>query len=145
MRRNEVVMQEVVNVNYRTGEIYWVNLNGEGHVQNGLHPCVIVQCNMGNKYSKTVAVVPITSKRKAILPTHVHIKAGLFGLYRPSIVQCEGQQVVSKEQIGAYIGKVSQEFMAKIARGCLINTPYLQYLSDNDITDIQDFNSRKIS
>lgn len=146
MRDTGIIIKATTdNTTYQTGQIYWVNLNGEGHIQNGWHPGIIVQCNKGNKHSPTIAIVPVTSKRKTSLPTHVYIQAGLFGLSKPSIAQCEGQRIVSKDQIGDYIGMVSAEFMKKIAIGCLINTPYLQYLNNNDITNIKDFSSRKTS
>lgn len=122
---------------YTTGEIYWVNLYGTGHVQSGWHPCVIVQNNIGNTYSDTTAVVPITSKKKRKLPTHVNIRKGTCGLPKDSIVQCEGQQVVCKTQIGTYIGNVTADIMGRIAAGCLINTPYLDFLSDEDISKLK--------
>ena len=123
--------------NYKIGDIYWVNLSGQGHVQNGWHPGIIVQCDAGNKHSETTAVVPITSKNKTKLPTHVKLNAGSFGLRYDSIAQCEGQQTVSFDQLGNYIGTVNEKIMNKIAKACLVNTPYLQFLSDTDINNIK--------
>lgn len=123
--------------NYKIGDIYWVNLSGQGHVQNGWHPGIIVQCDAGNKHSETTVVVPITSKNKTKLPTHVKLNAGSFGLRYNSIAQCEGQQTVGFEQLGNYIGTVNGKIMNKIAKACLINTPYLQFLSDIDIHNIK--------
>lgn len=122
---------------YKIGDIYWVNLSGQGHVQNGWHPGIIVQCDVGNKYSETTVVVPITSKNKTKLPTHVKLYAGNFGLRYDSIAQCEGQQTVSFDQLGDYIGTVNRKIMNKIAKACLVNTPYLQFLSDADINNIK--------
>lgn len=129
--------------NYKIGDIYWVNLSGQGHVQNGWHPGIIVQCDAGNKHSETTVIVPITSKNKAKLPTHVKLNAGSFGLRYNSIAQCEGQQTVGFEQLGNYIGTVNKSIMNKIAKACLINTPYLQFLSDADIVNIK--RMRKVS
>ena len=123
--------------NYKIGDIYWVNLSRQGHVQNGWHPGIIVQCDVGNKYSETTVVVPITSKNKTKLPTHVKLYAGNFGLRYNSIAQCEGQQTVSFDQLGDYIGTVNGKIMNKIAKACLVNTPYLQFLSDTDINNIK--------
>lgn len=119
--------------NYNIGEIYWINLNGVGCVQDGWHPGIIVQNNMGNLYSQTISIVPITSKRKAKLPTHVFIRAQTYGLRLDSIVQCEGQQTVCKSQIAGYIGTADSTLMKKIAKACLINTPYLNYLNDDEV------------
>ncbi|MGF6375017.1 mRNA interferase MazF [Clostridiales Family XIII bacterium PM5-7] len=116
-----------------TGEIYWIKLEGSGSLQNGWHPGVVVQNNIGNKYSDTVVIVPLTSRKKSKLPTHVNIRAGAFGLAKDSIVQCEGQRPVNKTDIGDYIGTVDDKTMGKIARCCLINTPYLAYLTYSEI------------
>lgn len=125
---------------YKMGEIYWFNLNGTGNVQTGWHPGVIVQNNIGNKYSNTIAIVPITSKHdKTKLPTHVEVRAGKFGLPKHSVIQCEGQRLVDKCQMGDYIGKVDDKTMNKIAKACLINTPYLLFLTIFDIESIQGY------
>ena len=114
----------------RMGEIYWVDLGRPEFefVQAGWHPALIIQNNKGNYFGNTIIVIPITSKRKTYLPTHVKVKAGNFGLTRDSIFQCEGQRLVSKSQVGSYIGQVDRKTMAKIANACLINTPYNEML-----------------
>lgn len=119
---------------YQIGEIYWVNLGkNEGSVQGGWRPAVIVQNNVGNKFSRTISVVPATSKMtKAKLPTHVRVRRGMFGLSRDSVIQCEGQRPVDKSQIGNYIGKVDDSTMRLIAKACLVNTPFLYFLTDCD-------------
>ena len=122
---------------YATGDVYWVNLYGTGHVQSGWHPCIIVQNNVGNLHSMTMAVVPITSKSKTKLPTHVFLKRGTCGLPKDSIAQCEGQQVICKTQVGDYIGTMPIRIMQQIATGCLINTPYLDFLSEDDISKLK--------
>lgn len=120
---------------YRLGSIYWVNLGqNEGHLQGGWHPAVIVQNNVGNKYSPTISIVPITSsKTKSKLPTHVHIAAGKYGLTRDSVIQCEGQRPIDRSSIGSYLGTLDGATMKQVAKGCLINTPFLFFLSDIDI------------
>lgn len=127
---------------YKLGEIYWVNLTGQGSIQRGWHPAVIMQNNAGNKFSETIAVVPITSAKKSKLPTHVIISAGSFGLKKTSTIQCEGQQLIIKDNIGNYIGKVDKQTMGKISKCCLINTPYLMFLNDEEITKVKKENSK---
>lgn len=122
---------------YQTGEIYWVKFDGTGHLQRGWHPAIIIQGNIGNYYSPTIVVLPITSKIKKQLPTHVRIKAGYFGLSKDSTVQCEGQRLVNKSQFGGYIGTVDNETMNAIATACLINLPLLQYLDLNECSRIR--------
>jgi mRNA interferase MazF len=123
---------------YTNGQVYWVNLKQDGHVQGGWHPGIIVQNNVGNYYSKTLNVVPITSKKKAKLPTHVFLAKGTCGLPRDSIAQCEGVRTICKSQVGEYIGTADPSIMKKIAKGCLINTPYLNFLEESDIDEIRD-------
>lgn len=119
---------------YKIGQIYWVDLGPhDEHIQGGWHPAVIVQNNVGNKFSPTISVVPITSSKKSKLPTHVMIKGGNFGLTRDSFIQCEGQRPINKSRIGSYIGELDRCTMQKVAKGCLINTPFLFFLDSGDI------------
>lgn len=122
---------------YYTGEIYWVNLSGDGNVQRGWHPGIIVQNNKGNYFANTIEIVPVTSSKKTKLPTHVKLKAGKFGLIKDSIAQCEGQRPIDKSQIGCYIGTLDHSTMAKIAKGCLINTPFLNFLTETEVKNIK--------
>lgn len=124
------------NRDYLIGEIYWAHLNGKDHVQHGWHPVVIIQNNIGNKYSNTIVTVPITSRAKAKLPTHIAVKSGRFGLCKDSTIQCEGSQVIDKSWIGGYIGKVDNRTMRKIAKACLINTPFLNFLDIDDVSNL---------
>lgn len=122
---------------YNIGEIYWVNLKEDKHIQGGWHPAVIVQNNVGNRYSPTISIVPITSRAKSDLPTHVKVKAGMFGLPKASIIQCEGQRPVNKSDIGEYIGEVNSSTMKQIAKACLVNTPLLNFLNTVEIERLQ--------
>ena len=124
--------------NYTTGQIYWVNMKQDGHVQGGWHPGIIVQNNVGNFHSKTMSVIPVTSKKKAKLPTHVFIAKGSCGMPRDSIAQCEGLRPICKSQIGDYIGTADAKTMKQLAKGCLINTPHLIFLNESDIAELRD-------
>lgn len=55
-------------------DVYYVELTGKGSEQTGLRPCVIIQNNIGNSFAPTTIVVPITTKLKKSLPTHLHIE-----------------------------------------------------------------------
>lgn len=124
-------------VEKRIGEVYWVKLEGKNHVQNGWHPAIITQNNVGNKFSDTIVVVPVTSKRKTALPTHVALPYNRIGLQRPSTAQCEGQRPVSKEDFGDYIGQVDDETMKAIAIACLVNTPYQLFMSETELMSLK--------
>ena len=92
--------------NYKIGDIYWVNLSGQGHVQNGWHPGIIVQCDAGNKYSETTVVVPITSKNKTKLPTHIEIKGDSKGLKNNSVILAEQIRTIDKSRLKEKIGHI---------------------------------------
>ena len=134
----------------KIGDIIWVKLTGENHIQRGVRPAVIIQNNKGNYYSPTIQVVPLTSKQtKKKLPTHVFIPAKTGGLPKPSIAQCEGSRPVSKSDILGYIGAMPDEYMAKISIASIINTPIINYLSFDQIRSlhlyVDHYDSLKVS
>ena len=75
----------------RRGEIYYADLSPVvGSEQGGIRPVLIVQNDIGNKYSPTVIAAAITSQRdKNRLPTHIQVNANNCGLARDSIVLLE--------------------------------------------------------
>lgn len=122
---------------YKISDIVWVKLNGEEHIQSGMRPAIIIQNNKGNYYSPNIQIIPLTSKQtKSPLPTHVKIPAGTGGLLKDSIALCESVMLISKSNIVGYIGKLNDEYMAKIAQGVIINTPIMLYLSKVEINNI---------
>lgn len=124
---------------YKIGEIVIVKFHGDGHVQDGVRPAVIIQNDIGNKYSPTLQVIPVTSRMtKKSLPTHVFLPAGTGGLAKDSVAQCEGQQVINKYDVLNHIGALPDEYMQAICMGCIISTPLIQYLSQQQIGQIYD-------
>lgn len=104
----------------KKGDIYYANLSGTvGSEQSGTRPVLIVQNDIGNKYSTTVIIVPLTKKirRKINQPTHYWIR--LFGKIKfDSIILAEQIRVIDKrrlrEQIGFLDYKTMQEIDKKI-------------------------------
>lgn len=95
--------------------IYYANLKGnKGSEQGGVRPVIILQNDLGNKFSKTVIVVPITSSKKTELPTHVKIEKGKFGIKRNSIVLTEQIITIDKSRLKEKVGVISDEFMEVI-------------------------------
>lgn len=94
----------------KKGDIYYADLGPiMGCEQNGKRPVVIIQNDIGNKYSPTVIIAPITSKgrRKHDIPTHVPIK--LLGKIRHnSIILLEQVRVIDKQRLDNYIGTLQQ-------------------------------------
>ena len=104
------------------GDVCLVHFNGIGSEQGGYRPAVVVQNNMGNRYSKTVLVMPITSKlNKTNLPTHVLLPAGEGGLKFDSLALAEQIHTVDKARIGNIIGTLSDGIVEYINRAVRIS------------------------
>lgn len=76
-----------MNTTYLRGQLYYADLSkGVGSEQEGYRPVLIIQNDVGNKYSPTVIVAAVTSKVgvKPKLPTHYFLEAGTIGLTAPS-------------------------------------------------------------
>lgn len=96
---------------YLRGEMYYADLGtGVGSEQNGYRPVVIVQNDVGNKFSPTTIVAAISTqiKTKAKLPTHYYLKAG-NGLLHPSVVMLEQIRTIDKTRLEHYIGTLSEK------------------------------------
>lgn len=107
---------------YRRGEIYIANLDPiVGSEQGGERPVLIIQNNMGNKYSPTVIVVAITSRfhKRRDIPTHIPILC--HSLPVDSIVLAEQIRTLDKARLEEYIGRVSKTTMNEIDRAIKIS------------------------
>ena len=76
---------------YKRGELYYADLSPViGSEQGGVRPVLIIQNNVGNKYSPTIIVAAITSQiNKAKIPTHVELTSKEYGLPKDSVVLLE--------------------------------------------------------
>ena len=85
----------------RRGEIYYADLSPVvGSEQGGVRPVLIVQNDIGNKYSPTVIVAAITSQiNKAKLPTHIEISASEYGLPKDSVILLEQIRTIDKKRL----------------------------------------------
>jgi mRNA interferase MazF len=95
---------------YCRGELYYADLGkGIGSEQEGYRPVVIIQNNMGNKYSPTVIVAPVTTNHetKAKLPTHCYIGAE-SGLDTSSVILLEQLRTIDKMRLGHYVGRLNR-------------------------------------
>lgn len=91
------------------GDIYYADLeSGVGSEQKGCRPVVVIQNNLGNKYSPTVIVAAVSSKVavKSRLPTHCFVEAG-NGLNLPSVILLEQLRTIDKHRLKNYIGHLS--------------------------------------
>ncbi|MBM7582545.1 mRNA interferase MazF [Caldicoprobacter guelmensis] len=100
----------------RRGEIYYADLSPVvGSEQGGVRPVLIVQNDIGNKYSPTVIVAAITSQiNKAKLPTHVELSASEYGLPKDSVILLEQIRTIDKKRLREKICTLSPEVMEKV-------------------------------
>ncbi len=104
-------MQQVMR-----GDVFYANLNPVvGSEQGGVRPVLVLQNNIGNKYSPTTIVAAITSKiKKAKLPTHVELEAGQFDLDKDSVILLEQIRTIDKRRLKEKIAHLDGETMDAI-------------------------------
>lgn len=103
-------------MDYKRGDIFMADLSPVyGSEQGGVRPVLIVQNDIGNKYSPTVIVTAITSKvHKVNLPTHIYISAMLNILEKDSIILCEQIRTIDKNRLKEYVGTLGNELLAQV-------------------------------
>lgn len=100
----------------KRGEIYYADLSPViGSEQGGIRPVLIVQNDIGNKYSPTVIAAAITSQiNKAKLPTHIEISSQEYGLQKDSVILLEQIRTIDKKRLKEKIGHLDDELMEKV-------------------------------
>ena len=100
----------------KRGDIYYADLSPViGSEQGGVRPVLIVQNDIGNKYSPTVIAAAITSQiNKAKLPTHIEISAQEYGLLKDSAILLEQIRTIDKKRLREKIGHLDDELMEKV-------------------------------
>ena len=106
----------------RRGDIYYADLSPVvGSEQGGVRPVLIVQNDMGNRYSPTVIAAAITSKTgKTKLPTHIEVSAsnglggGNCGLAKNSVILLEQIRTIDKKRLKERMGKLDDRTMQQV-------------------------------
>ena len=103
-------------MNVRRGDIYYADLSPVvGSEQGGMRPVLVVQNDVGNKYSPTIIAAAITSRiNKAKLPTHIEISAEDYGLNKDSVILLEQIRTIDKRRLRERIGKLDDELMGMV-------------------------------
>ena len=107
----------------KRGEIYFADLSPVvGSEQGGVRPVLVVQNDVGNKYSPTIIAAAITSQlEKAKLPTHIQLPAEKYGLPKNSIVLLEQIRTIDKKRLKEKIGELPNIEMTKVNEALLIS------------------------
>ena len=107
----------------KRGDIYYADLSPVvGCEQGGVRPVLIVQNDIGNRYSPTIIAAAVTSRQtKTRLPTHIDLPQGLGGLDKDSVVLLEQIRTLDKRRLRDKIGELSEEEMERVNQGLLIS------------------------
>lgn len=100
----------------KRGDIFYADLSPVvGSEQGGTRPVLVVQNDVGNKYSPTVIAAAITSRiNKAKLPTHIEIDAARYGLSKDSVILLEQVRTIDKKRLREKIGRLDEVQMIKV-------------------------------
>ena len=115
--------KEGVKLTVKRGDIYYADLSPVvGSEQGGLRPVLIVQNDIGNKYSPTVIAAAITSRLgKAKLPTHIDVYAERFGLVKDSVILLEQIRTIDKTRLREKMGHIDDVLMQKVNNAITIS------------------------
>lgn len=103
-------------MNIKRGDIFYADLSPvKGSEQGGIRPVLIIQNNVGNKFSPTVIAAAITSKKsKALIPTHIEVEAKENGLLKNSVILLEQIRTLDKKRLKEKMGKLDYKEMNKV-------------------------------
>ena len=103
-------------MNVRREDIYYADLSPVvGSEQGGMRPVLIVQNDVGNKYSPTVIAAAITSKTsKSKLPTHIEVYADKYGLAKDSVILLEQIRTIDKTRLKEKMGHLDDYVMNQV-------------------------------
>lgn len=107
----------------KRGEMYYADLSPViGSEQGGIRPVLIIQNDIGNKYSPTIIAAAVTSRlNKARLPTHIELTSETYGLPKDSVVLLEQLRTLDKKRLKDKIGLLDTDTMQKVDNALLIS------------------------
>ena len=107
----------------KRGDIYYADLSPVvGSEQGGLRPVLIIQNDVGNKYSPTVIAAAITSRLgKTRLPTHIDVYADRVGLARDSVILLEQMRTLDKRRLKEKMGHLDESMMRQVNRAIAVS------------------------
>jgi len=100
----------------RRGDIFYADLSPVvGSEQGGTRPVLMIQNDIGNKYSPTVICAAITSQiNKAKLPTHIELSADTYALPKNSVVLLEQIRTIDKKRLREKICRLDDTIMKRV-------------------------------
>jgi len=113
----------------KRGDVFFADLSPVvGSEQGGVRPVLVIQNDIGNRFSPTVIVAAITAQiQKAKLPTHVEIEAEQHGFDRDSVVLLEQIRTIDKQRLTDKITHLDDEMMRKVDEALQISVGLIDF------------------
>jgi mRNA interferase MazF len=113
----------------KRGDVYFADLSPVvGSEQGGVRPVLVIQNDIGNRFSPTVIVAAITAQiQKAKLPTHVEIDAKRYGFERDSVLLLEQIRTIDKQRLTDKITHLDDEMMEKVDEALQVSLGLIEF------------------
>jgi mRNA interferase MazF len=113
----------------KRGYIFFADLSPVvGSEQGGIRPVLVIQNDVGNKYSPTVIIAAITSHiEKAKLPTHVEVEAKEYGLEKDSVILLEQIRTIDKQRLLDKVTELDDRVMQKVNQALRISLGLIEF------------------
>lgn len=107
----------------KRGDIFYADLSPVvGSEQGGIRPVLIIQNDVGNRYSPTVICAAITSQiNKAKLPTHIELESGHYSLVKDSVVLLEQVRTIDKRRLREKLGHIDEQTMLRVDKALSVS------------------------
>jgi mRNA interferase MazF len=119
----------VSQVEVKRGYIFFADLSPVvGSEQGGVRPVLIIQNDVGNRYSPTVIVAAITSQiDKAKLPTHIEVSAAEYSLDRNSVILLEQIRTIDKQRLQKKVTELDEKIMQRVDESLRISLGLIEF------------------
>ncbi|KGA96216.1 PemK family transcriptional regulator [Alkalihalobacillus alcalophilus ATCC 27647 = CGMCC 1.3604] len=113
----------------KRGDVYFADLSPVvGSEQGGVRPVLVIQNDIGNRFSPTVIVAAITAQiQKAKLPTHVEISAKRYGFDRDSVILLEQVRTIDKQRLTDKITHLDDDMMNRVNEALFISLGLIDF------------------
>lgn len=116
-------------MNVKRGDVFFAELSPVvGSEQGGTRPVLVIQNDIGNRFSPTVIIAAITAQiQKAKLPTHVEINAKKYGFERDSVILLEQLRTIDKSRLTDKITQLDEALMEKVDEALEISVGLVKF------------------